>query len=284
MKMENIKEIKKKIILLGDGAVGKTSLIRKYVVDKFDDKYLLTVGFKITQKEIPVKVDKKIQYLKLNIWDILGQKGFIELHRSSLPGTSGCILVADITRKDTLKSIDNYWIPNVYNMVGPVPFVILGNKADLKEKAEFNEEELSIFAKRYGAPSFLTSAKTGENVKNAFLTLGHRILQADEFKKPKPMKAGIINVERNEVAELIDKIIDDFCSVYGRSEDAMPVLRKQFELAHLNLENPKIEAIAMAVNRLAKVEVAFKGVEISDLNRAKRLKWVKELRTNQVNR
>ncbi len=56
--MGNLKEIKKKIILLGDGAVGKTSLIRKYVVDKFDDNYLLTVGFKITQKEITVKVDK----------------------------------------------------------------------------------------------------------------------------------------------------------------------------------------------------------------------------------
>ena len=129
--MGNLKEIKKKIILLGDGAVGKTSLIRKYVVDKFDDNYLLTVGFKITQKEITVKVDKKTQYLKLNIWDILGQKGFIELHRSSLPGTAGCILIADITRKDTLKSIDDYWIPNVYNMVGQVPFVILANNKDL---------------------------------------------------------------------------------------------------------------------------------------------------------
>jgi small GTP-binding protein len=276
--MGNMKEIKKKIILLGDGAVGKTSLIRKYVVDKFDDKYLLTVGFKITQKEIPVKIDKKVHYLKLNIWDILGQKGFIELHKSSLPGTSGCILVADITRKDTLKSIDNYWIPNVYNMVGPVPFVVLGNKMDLIEKAEFNEEELMIFAKRYGAPSFMTSAKTGENVKNAFLALGQRILQADELKAPKPLKAGIIQVERNEVAELIDKIIGDFCSAYGRSEDAMPVLRKQFELAKLDLESPRIEAITMAINRLAKVEVAFKGVDVAERNRAKRLKWVKEFR------
>jgi hypothetical protein len=109
-------------------------------------------------------------------------------------------------------------------------------------------------------------------------------LQADEFKEPKPMKAGIMKVERNEVAELIDKIIGDFCTAYGRSEDAMPVLRKQFELAQLDLEDPKIEAITMAVNRLAKVEVAFKGVDIAEANRAKRLKWVKEFKTSQVNK
>jgi small GTP-binding protein len=276
--MKNLNEVKKKIILLGDGAVGKTSLIRKYVVDKFDDNYLLTVGFKITQKEVQVKVDNNVQYLKLNIWDILGQKGFIELHKSSLPGTSGCILVSDITKKESLKSIDDYWIPNVYNMVGSVPFVILANKCDLKNHAEFDEDELEIFAKRYDAPSFLTSAKTGENVKAAFLALGQKILETDPLKPPKPLKAGIIQVETDEIAELIDKIITDFCTAYGRSEDAMPVLRKQFELAQLDLNNPKVDAIRMAVDRLAKVEVAFKGADVAESNRVKRLKWIKDYR------
>jgi small GTP-binding protein len=276
--MKNLNEVKKKIILLGDGAVGKTSLIRKYVVDKFDDNYLVTVGFKITQKEIQVKVDKNVQYLKLNIWDILGQKGFIELHKSSLPGTSGCILVSDITRKETLKSIDDYWIPNVYNMVGSIPFVVIANKSDLKNQAEFDEEELEVFAKRYDAPSFLSSAKTGENVKEAFLALGQKILETDPLTPPKPLKAGIIQVETDEIAELIDKIITDFCTAYGRSEDAMPVLRKQFELAQLDLNNPKVDAIRMAVDRLAKVEIAFKGSDVAESNRAKRLKWIKEYR------
>ena len=278
--MGNLKEIKKKIILLGDGAVGKTSLIRKYVVDKFDDNYLLTVGFKITQKELTVKVNKKTQYLKLNIWDILGQKGFIELHKSSLPGTAGCILIADITRKDTLKSIDDYWIPNVYNMVGQVPFVILANKKDLTEKAEFDEDELRLFAKRYNAPSFLTSAKTGENVKEAFLALGEKIIQAIDSKQPQPLKAGVIKVETDDVAELIDKIISDFCTAYGRSEDAMPVLRKQFDIANLDLNNPRVDAIRLAVDRLAKVEVAFKGADLAEKNRVKRLKWLKEYKEN----
>lgn len=279
--MGKLKEVKKKIILLGDGAVGKTSLIRKYVVDKFDDNYLLTVGFKITQKEIQIKLDNNVEYLKLNIWDILGQKGFIELHKSSLPGTSGCILVADITRKDSLSSIDDYWIPNVFNMVGKIPFVILGNKCDLIDKAEFGEKELRLFAKKYNAPFFLTSAKTGMNVKEAFLAMGKRILKTGESKVTKPMKAGIIEVQKNEVVELVDKIIADFCKVYGRSEDAMPVLRKQFEIAELDLNSPNLNAIKMAVNRLANVEVSFKGHELAEKNRIRRLKWVKEFRQTQ---
>jgi GTPase SAR1 family protein len=77
--MASLNEVKKKIILLGDGAVGKTSLVRKFVVDKFNDKYLHTVGFKITSKDIQITIERKTHYLKLQIWDILGQKGYIEL-------------------------------------------------------------------------------------------------------------------------------------------------------------------------------------------------------------
>jgi small GTP-binding protein len=236
--MANLNEVKKKIILLGDGAVGKTSLIRKFVVDRFDDNYLQTVGFKITQKEIQLKTDGEVHFLKMNIWDILGQKGYIQLHKSSLPGTAGVILVADITRKDTLKSIDKYWIPNVFNMIGSVPVLILANKMDLTDKAEFDEEDLRRFARKYDAPFFLTSAKTGENVKNAFATIGKTVLEFDGTQAPRPLKAGILQVEKSDIAELIDKIINDFCQSYGRQEDAMPVLRKQFALAKLDLNHP----------------------------------------------
>jgi len=172
MSMAGLDEIKKKIILLGDGAVGKTSLIRRFVVDKFDDDYLLTIGFKITAKDLTISVDKKTLYLKLQIWDILGQKGYIELHKSSLPGTAGVLLVADVTRKVTLKSLETYWIPAVQNMVGNVPFIILANKCDLIETAEFKERELKKFADKYDVPFYFVSAKNGENVRDAFYTLG----------------------------------------------------------------------------------------------------------------
>lgn len=276
--MGNLNEVKKKIILLGDGAVGKTSLIRKYVVDKFDDDYLLTVGFKITAKDLQISMNSKVLYLKLQIWDILGQRGYIELHKSSIPGTKGVLFVADITRKETLQSLDSYWIPTVKNMVGKVPFIILANKSDLMTDAEFNEEELTEFASKYDVPFYLTSAKTGINVEKAFYSLGKGMMEPDGIALPKTMGNKVKKGERSEMVILIDKIIADFCKEYGRSEDAMPVLRRQFEIAKLNIGNPTKEAIRNMVNRLAEVEAGFKKKEIAEANRLKRIKWVNEIK------
>ncbi|UCG70241.1 MAG: GTP-binding protein, partial [Thermoplasmata archaeon] len=102
--MEKIKEYQKKVLVLGDGAVGKTSLIRRFVVDKYDDNYVLTIGSKVTAKALQITMDGISIYLKLQIWDILGQKGYKNLYNSSFRGSKGVIFVADITRKDTLKS------------------------------------------------------------------------------------------------------------------------------------------------------------------------------------
>ncbi len=115
--MANEEQVQKKIILLGDGEVGKTSLIRRFVIDRYDDKYILTIGSKITAKSLQIGVDKKIYDLNIQIWDILGQKGFTKLHHSSFKGTDGVLMVADITRKDTLISLARYWIPKVQNLV-----------------------------------------------------------------------------------------------------------------------------------------------------------------------
>jgi small GTP-binding protein len=275
--MASLNEVKKKIILLGDGAVGKTSLVRKFVVDKFNDKYLHTVGFKITSKDIQITIERKTHYLKLQIWDILGQKGYIELHKSSLPGTAGVLLVADITRKDTLQSLESYWIPKVRSMVGSVPIIILANKCDLIENAEFDEEELKKFATKYDVPYYLTSAKNGENVKKGFHALGRRILKSSDAKPTKPLELKVEEAEISKFAEIIDKLIVDFCEEYGRPGDAMPILRKQFELAKLDLNNPSIEALRMAIDRLAEVERGFKELEIVEANRSKRLKWIREI-------
>lgn len=275
--MASLNEVKKKIILLGDGAVGKTSLVRKFVVDKFDDDYLHTVGFKITSKDIQVTIEGKIHYLKLQIWDILGQKGYIELHKSSLPGTAGVLLVADITRRSTLQSLENYWIPKVQSMVGSIPFIILANKSDLIENAQFDEKELKKFATKYDVAYYLTSAKNGENVVKVFHSLGKRILKFSDAKPPKPLELKVEEAEISKFAEIIDKLIVDFCKDYGRPADAMPILRKQFELAKLDLNNPSIEALRMAIDRLAEVERGFKERDIVEANRNKRLKWIKEI-------
>lgn len=274
--MTGIKEIRKKIILLGDGAVGKTSLIRRFVVDKFDDKYIHTIGSKISAKSVKILKEKETFHMKFQIWDILGQKGYKLLHKSSFKGTEGVILVCDITRKSSLKSLTNYWIPEVHNIAGKIPFVILANKYDLMQKAEFDEEEICELAKNFHSPYYFTSAKYGDNVQRAFESIGSSLMERRQSESIRYFSGQIIEGEKGELAELIDRIIDDFCHEYGKIEDAMPVLRKQFEIANLNLNNPSIGSLKNAVNRLALIESNFKEKKKAEANLNKRHRWIRE--------
>ena len=188
------------------------------------------------------------------------------------------MMVSDMTRKETLLSIRSYWLPEVKNLVGTVPFVILINKCDLTPQAEIKEEGVRKFASRYMAPYFFTSAKNGENVKNAFFALGNKMLEMKRTEAPRPARPEVIEDGKSEMSMVIDKIIDDFCKVYGNVEDAMPILRRQFKIAELDLNNPKKKSVRIAIERLAQIEKDFKEWEIAEANRLKRLKWLKEVK------
>jgi len=171
----------KKICILGDGAVGKTSLIRRYVHDVFDDKYLSTIGAKITKKVVTLKYHgaKPDVVLTLMIWDIAGQKDYNNVHPTYYQGAEGALVVSDITRKETLKSMPQ-WIESVYSVAGNVPIVFLANKSDLKMQAAFNEDDMKKIAARFKSPYLSTSAKTGQNVEEAFSTIGRELLKGEE--------------------------------------------------------------------------------------------------------
>lgn len=284
--MADLREIQKKIILLGDGAVGKTSLIKRFVVDKFDDKYILTIGTKVTAKVIQVDIKEESFHVSLQIWDILGQKGYTKLHRSSFRGTDGVFMVADITRKKTLFSLGTYWIPKVQKLIGNVPFCIIANKSDLIDNAEFSLDVFRIFASNYKVPYYITSAKIGDNVDKAFYALGKRMLVVKKDAAPDKSKVKILHprllkeVGISELTKLIDDIIDDFCREYQDYGDAMPVIKRQFEIAGLDLNNPSVIALKRAVHRLAKVEEEkLKNVNVEE-NLIKRLKWINESEMN----
>jgi small GTP-binding protein len=174
------KEIVKKICLLGDPAVGKTSLIRKYVFDTFDDKYIMTIGTKVTKKEIIFKkpeLDMDIK-LSLMIWDILGQKEYKRLHPIYYQGAEGAFIVSDYTRHETLEAMAE-WSSSLIKVVGDVPMVYLVNKADLQDKAAFTEADVKAAAETFGYGHFFVSAKTGMNVMSAFDSLAKSLM--DKF-------------------------------------------------------------------------------------------------------
>lgn len=171
----NVGDFKFKVTILGNEKVGKTSLIKRYVYDKFDDAYLMTLGTKTTKKTIRLRGKKGDVEVKLVIWDIMGQREFSRAFSSFFAGSKGGILVCDLTRKNTLKNIPN-WVNDLTTVSGPVPLIIVGNKDDAPDKI-VTEEELAAMAHKYGAKYFLASAKTGQNVEKFFYDLAKMLME-----------------------------------------------------------------------------------------------------------
>jgi len=169
--MENT-VIQKKICLLGSFAVGKTSLLRRFVYNLFDEKYLSTIGVSISRKQVQVLDDTTISMV---VWDLAGGDMFTGKDASYLGGSSGAFLVCDLTRKDTFHYILDY--QEQLKSVSPkAETVILANKADLVPSLEEAESEIAGMAGQIGSPYFLTSAKSGVNVDAGFQALARRLI------------------------------------------------------------------------------------------------------------
>lgn len=163
------KQIIKKICLLGDGGVGKTSLIGRYVLNCFSDDYIVSFGTKVSKKVI----DYDEVQLTLMIWDILGQKSQKALHGAYYNGANGVLLVCDNTRPETLLNLPE-WKQDLVNVVGTVPIVPIINKSDLP--SALSAEDLASVREIMGTDFLRTSAKMGTGVPEAFERLGRQIL------------------------------------------------------------------------------------------------------------
>ncbi len=180
--------IQKKVCLLGDFAVGKTSLVQRYVYERFDEKYLSTIGVKVSRKTITIpRADNAVE-MTIMLWDLAGSEKFDRMQASYLRGASGAVLVCDLTRSETLESLANY-ARDVWGVNPLASLVIVGNKVDLVDQRTITDKELAAMAAQQGQishssgnspgplPWFTSSAKTGENVERLFQILGGCILE-----------------------------------------------------------------------------------------------------------
>ncbi len=163
--------IQKKICLLGDFAVGKTSLVRRFVEDIFEDKYLSTIGACVSRKIVTVCKSP----VTLLIWDLAGEEKFTQVMTSYYRGAAGAILVCDLTRAETFPSLKDY-AQSFWRVNPHTPLVVVGNKVDLAEQRSIADVELSDAAGHLDAFWLTSSAKTGENVQWLFEQLGARLL------------------------------------------------------------------------------------------------------------
>ena len=164
--------MKAKLCLAGASSVGKSSLIRRFVLNEFDDRYVTTIGTKVSKKQVSVPVkDEDPIMVDLMVWDIMGQMGFRELLQESFfQGAQGILAVADVTRHETVDDL-YIWMDQIDRIAGSLPVVLAVNKVDLPRAKHMPESDILKFAHSFDCEVVRTSAKTGENVEEVFWRL-----------------------------------------------------------------------------------------------------------------
>ena len=170
-----MKIIQKKICLLGDFAVGKTSLVRQFVEGRFDEKYLSTIGVMVSRKSIA----RETHTLNLIIWDLVGGSEFANREVSYLAGSAGAMIVCDLTRPETLETLHEY--ARRVRVSNPnIALVMVGNKLDLTAERRIGNEQLTAVRQNLQSEFFLTSAKTAFGVEAAFQQLAYQLEGSDD--------------------------------------------------------------------------------------------------------
>ncbi|MDA0812788.1 MAG: GTP-binding protein [Verrucomicrobia bacterium] len=167
------KKLKKKLCLIGSFGVGKTILVSKYVKGIFSEKYLSTVGVMISQKTVEIGDCEVL----LMVWDLAGEDDFQGLRLSFIKGASGVLFVADGTRAETLRLTQQH-MERLGEFYSDIPTLLLLNKADLQDQWDIAEAHLDEV--RGKVKVFRTSAKTGENVEEAFVRITEMMIAPDE--------------------------------------------------------------------------------------------------------
>jgi len=158
-----------KIIVIGDGAVGKTSLIKKHVHKSFEKNYIPTVGVNIAKHNAKLYLKNgEEKEITLMFWDIAGQPQFYMLHKVYYNGANGIIYVFDVTRPETFTHVKNWHSECIkYDLEG-IPSILVGNKTDLSYDRKIIAPMAESLAKQLDVPYYETSANNGEGVAEIF--------------------------------------------------------------------------------------------------------------------
>jgi len=162
-----------KLMLLGDSSVGKTSLLLKYVDDKFNPTQISTIGVDMRQKYVEINGRK----VKLTIWDTAGQERYLSVATQYLRGAKGIAMVYDVTNEESFQNVQKWAAQIQASCPEGSERILLGNKADLEDKRMVDAAKGQALAAEYHIPFFETSAKSGDNLDAAFLKLAENALK-----------------------------------------------------------------------------------------------------------
>lgn len=172
-----------KVVMMGDGAVGKTSLVLRYTQNSFSPEYKQSLGASFAVKDLSVQKQK----VKLVIWDVAGQPSFRQVRRHYYSGAHGAILVFDVTEPTTFMTLRN-WYDDFRRIVPEGVVVLVGNKVDLENNRMVPLEAAQMLKEWWQIHYFETSAATAEGVQDAFYSLAANALEQANAKESNPMK------------------------------------------------------------------------------------------------
>ena len=165
-----------KVIVIGDPAVGKMDLLTKFATNKFEEKYLSTVG--VQNLKVTIELNDFNATVTLMIWNIAGQPQFYMLHRPYFNGADGMLLVFDITRSSTFSNVNNWYSAAVKYGLSGIPRILIGNKSHLIEERKIILPMAEHLGEKLNAPYFETSILNGENVKAVFQKIAELIFNS----------------------------------------------------------------------------------------------------------
>ena len=172
-------KMKIKLCLIGDRAVGKTCLVKRYLVDHFSGEYHQTMGGKVYKKVVRLQLElrEKTIEIDMTLWDIMGDLPLSDLtDEAYFRGVQGLLVVCDVTRRSTVESLD-HWIAAAPESVRNLPMCIIVNKDDLVDQVEVGEDDVFRLGDVFSSSVVMTSAKTGNNVQQAFEFLAKSIVE-----------------------------------------------------------------------------------------------------------
>jgi small GTP-binding protein len=173
-----------KIIVIGEPAAGKTSLVKRFVTSHFSTDYRASIGANMFIKKLILDSGHEI---KIQLWDIAGQERWIKMRHLYYKGTQGALILGDLTREKSFTQIENFWCPDIGKYCTEVPIILIANKNDLN--SNISENAVRSLGERINAKDILfTSAKTGENVEKAFKLISELVIKNLMKNKTKNLK------------------------------------------------------------------------------------------------
>jgi small GTP-binding protein len=171
-------EFRYKIVMLGDGAVGKTAMTTRFTQNFFDSDYKRTIGSDFAIKRLTLEdIDARVT---LQVWDLAGQPRFESVRAGFYRGARGGLLLYDVTRRRTFLNVDNWKEEAFKNLTYKIPLVLVANKVDLEDSRVVTTEEGEKYAKKNKMTYVESSALTGENVEKAYANLCRTMIESSK--------------------------------------------------------------------------------------------------------